>query len=151
MYHFILKRILRSAFEKLNRGDYASILGQFAPDFQHIFYGDHALSGTRTTSKSNGEWYRRLYEIFPDLHFDLLNMDVSGFPWNTTASVQWKDRFSGPDGTVYNNQGVHVFRLKWGRVTSLQIYTDTHKLAAILDSFARNGRPAAGEAPITDV
>jgi ketosteroid isomerase-like protein len=61
-----------------------------------------------------------------------------------------EDRFSGPDGKTYNNQGVHVFRFKWGRVTSLHIYTDTQKLAAILESFARGGRPAAGEAAIID-
>jgi ketosteroid isomerase-like protein len=150
MYHFILKRILRSAFDKINRGDYASIVNQFAPVFEHTFYGEHALAGTRTTPESNRRWYQRLAEIFPDLHFDLENIDVSGWPWNTTASVEWKDRFSGPDGKTYNNQGVHVFRFKWGRVTSLHIYTDTQKLAAILESFARGGRPAAGEAAIID-
>lgn len=150
MYHFVLKRILRSAFAKINRGEYEAIVNQFAPVFEHTFYGEHALGGTRTTPESNRRWYQRLAKIFPDLHFTITTIDVSGWPWNTTASVEWKDRFSGPDGTIHNNQGVHVFRFKWGRVTSLHIYTDTYKLAAILDSFARNGRPEAGEPQIED-
>lgn len=150
MYSFVVKQILRSAFQKLNQGNYQAILGQFAPSFEHTFYGEHALAGTRTTPQSNERWYKRLYEIFPDLHFELLNITINGFPWNTTASVQWRDTFSGPDGTRYNNQGVHIFKLAWGRVTSLQIYTDTQKLAAILATLARGGRPAAGEPAITD-
>lgn len=113
MYTFVVKQILRSAFKKLNQGNYQAILGQFAPSFKHVFYGEHALGGTRTTPQSNERWYRRLYEIFPDLQFELLNITVNGLPWDTTASVQWIDTFSGPDGTSYSNQGVHIFKLAW--------------------------------------
>ncbi len=150
MYHTVFKQRLRKAFDHLNQGDYPFILSQFSPQFEHVFPGQHALSGTRTTPESNEKWYKRLYQIFPDLHFDLKNIDITGFPWDTTASVEWDDHFTGPDGKRYGNQGVHVFRFKWARVTSLHIYTDTQKLTSICEHFAQLGRAEAGAMPIVD-
>lgn len=64
-------------------------------------------------------WYARLKTVFPDLHFDIESLAVTGLPWNTVAMVEWRDRFTLRDGTQRNNQGVHVLRLTWGKVVCL--------------------------------
>lgn len=150
MYHAIVKRKLSSAFRQINAGDYESILAQFGPQFEHVFPGNHPLAGERTTPASNAAWYGRLAAIFPDLHFDVRKIVVNGWPWDTTAAVEWRDAFTLRDGRREGNQGVHIFRLRWGKVTALHIYTDTQKLAHICAELGAQGVVEATAVPIED-
>lgn len=150
MYHFIVKQKLRRAFADINAGHYERILPQFAEKHRHIMYGNHALGGERNTLASTTQWYARLQRLLPDLRFNLQAVAVAGWPWNTTATVVWTDQFTLPDGTPGNNQGVHVFTLEWGRVTSLVVHCDTEKLAGYCASMAAQGLAEAGAAAISD-
>jgi hypothetical protein len=75
---------------------------------------------------------------------------VRGWPWNTVALVEWRDQFSLRDGSRGANQGVHVLRLKWGKVVSLRVYCDTQVVAAALLTQKMHGIAEAGFSPITD-
>lgn len=150
IYKIIVERKLRSAFAALNRGDYAPILTSFGAPVEHTFYGDHALGGSRHSMAGIRAWYARLQTIFPDLHFELDAVVVRGMPWNTVAMVAWRDRFTLRDGAARGNQGVHVLRLRWGKVVSLHIHTDTQKLIAVLRELGAQGVAAALLAPIID-
>ena len=150
IYRFVVERKLRRAFEALNRGDHAPILASFGPQVEHVFFGDHALAGSRHDMKSIGPWYARLKKVLPDLQFDIESVVVRGMPWNTVALVEWRDRFSLRDGTRGANQGVHALRLKWGKVTSLRVYCDTQVLAEVLRRQHSQGIADAGMAPIVD-
>jgi ketosteroid isomerase-like protein len=151
IYRAIVERKLRNTFDALNRGDYEPVLGSFGSPVEHTFFGDHALAGSRHGMNSIGPWYNRLKTVFPDLHFDIDAVAVSGMPWNTTAMIEWRDRFTLRDGSVRGNQGVHVIKIKWGRVISLQIYCDTQLLASVLDELKSQGVKEAGLAPINDL
>ena len=118
IYRRIVEHQLRSAFEALNRGDHGPVLGAFGTPVEHVFFGRHALAGSRHAMASIVPWYQRLKALFPDLQFEIRAVAVRGMPWNTTALVEWRDRFTMPDGTRRGNQGVHALRLKWGRVVS---------------------------------
>ncbi len=150
MYHFIVKQKLRRAFADINAARYDHIVSQFAPKHRHIMYGEHALSGERHTIQSTTAWYARLQRLLPDLRFDVQAIAVTGWPWNTTAMVSWNDRFTLPDGSAGNNQGVHVFNLAWGRVTALAVHCDTAKLAAYCETMAAQGLVEAAALPISD-
>lgn len=150
MYHFIVKQKLRCAFSDINAGRYDRIVPQFATKHRHAMYGNHALAGERTTVASTALWYARLQRLFPDLHFNVQAIAVTGWPWNTVAMVTWNDRFALPDGTPGSNQGVHVFGLAWGRVTSLAVHCDTAKFEGYCRQMAETGREEAIAVPITD-
>ena len=150
MYHLMVRRKLRQAFRQLNAGDYESILKQFGPKFEHAFPGDHTFSGTRHTLDSSRCWYERLYRVFPDLQFEIKNILVTGWPWNTLAAVEWADRASTAAGEPYTNAGVHIFRLRWGRVAELHIYCDTQKLGERCRQLAEEGVLEAVAGPIED-
>ncbi len=150
MYHYIVKQKLRRAFAHINAGHYERILPQFAAKHRHIMYGDHALGGERNTLASTTAWYARLQRLLPDLSFNLQAVTVAGWPWNTTATVVWTDQFTLPDGTQGNNQGVHVFTLAWGRVTSLVVHCDTEKLAGYCARLVAQGLVEAGATAISD-
>ena len=150
IYRSIVERQLRRAFEALNRGDHAPVLAAFGSPVEHVFFGQHALAGARHTMDSIVPWYARLKTVFPDLHFDIQSLAVRGMPWNTVALVEWRDRFTLRDGTPRGNQGVHVLRLKWGKVVSLRVYCDTQVLASVLHDLKAQGVADAGLPPIDD-
>lgn len=139
IYQAIVARKLRKTFEALNRGDYESVLGAFGSPVEHVFFGDHALAGSRHSMESVVRWYDRLKIVFPDLHFDIDAIAISGMPWNTTAMIEWRDSFTLRDGARRGNQGVHVMKIRWGKVVSLHIYCDTQVLASVLGELGAQG------------
>lgn len=128
MYYMIVRAKIRGLFDSLNNGDYEPILATFAPKFEHWFIGTHALSGLRTSMPVTRAWYERLFRIFPNIHFDLHNVAVSGWPWNTVVTVEWTDTYTLLNGEKRSNCGVHLIQLVWGRGVSLHVYCDTKLL-----------------------
>ena len=150
MYRRIVTNILSTTFAGLSRGDISAITRQLAPTCEHYFIGHHALSGTRHTSLSIKRWYARLLEVFPDIHFTLHRIDVSGPPWRTLATVVWTETNTGTDGVRTENDGVNVIEIRWGKVYRVAIYTDTTRLLKTLDRLADAGNASAHAAPIVD-
>jgi ketosteroid isomerase-like protein len=151
MYHTVVRHKIRKLFEAVSRGDAEPVLQSFAPRFEHAFLGEgHALSGSRHSLAATRQWYERLYRLLPDIKFELKTINVSGTPWNTIASIEWRESNSGTDGVRTYNNGVHVARLCWGRVTQLIICPDTVGLIATLDRLALAGNAEAKAAPIVD-
>src|SRR5271167_4126329 len=100
MYHAIVERRLRTTLGRLSSGDIAYVAGQFEEPFRHEFAGDQALGGRRQSKAKIDQWYARLHRLFPDLRFEIDRIHVSGWPWNTTAVVEWRDFFGTPDGST---------------------------------------------------
>jgi ketosteroid isomerase-like protein len=150
MYHAIVRRKLRRAFEDINAGRFDGIVDQFAPVHRHVMAGRHALAGERRSRASTARWYERLQRVLPGLRFELRSIVVGGMPWRTVAAVAWDDRFPLPDGSIGTNSGVHEFELRWGRVHSLVIHCDTDRLQRYCERIAQGGVAEARAAPITD-
>ncbi len=149
MYHAIVRHKLRKAFAAINAGDYSGIVAQFAAQHRHAMYGRHALAGERRDLESTTRWYERLKRLLPDLRFEVDAVVVGGWPWDTHAAVSWRDRFTLPNGEQGSNQGVHVFRLAWGKVRSLEVHCDTARLEAYCRRMGELGLNEALAAPIT--
>jgi ketosteroid isomerase-like protein len=150
MYHTITSWKLQNVFSQLSRGNYEVAFSDLRPQFEHVFSGDHTFGGTRRTVASFRQWFVRLYEVFPDLQFHVKKILVKGWPWNTTAVVEWEDWASTRDGKGYRNEGVHIMKLQWGRVASLKVYLDTQKIADACRRQAEAGIAQAVAPQITD-
>ncbi len=151
MYHTIVKRQIRKVFDALSRGDWETAVNGMAERFEHIFPGDHALGGTRHTKEGLRAWFQRLFRVHRQLRFEIKHIVSSGMPWDTTATVEWRDHAVMADGDAsYSNDGVHVIRLRWGKIVSLHPYLDTQKYAAALRRLADSGFAEAAAAPIED-
>ena len=149
MYRAIVKRRLLNSFAALNRGDYAAITRQFAPDAIHWFSGTgHPFAGTRRTNPAILAWYERLARLMPDLQFDIEHAAISGWPWNTVGLLSWSDRLHDREGKAYQNRGVHLIRIRWGRVVELQVYCDTEYLKGDYAALHAQGVEEAAAAPI---
>lgn len=148
VYHAIVRRNLRRAFAAVNRGDYPSVVRQFAPTATHWFAGGHALGGGRDSPGQIQEWYDRLAALLPNLRFELTKVTATGWPWNTVAFVEWTDHLTDREGTHHTNQGVHVLRIAWGRITEMHVHCDTALLTSVLATLAAQGAPDAAAPPI---
>ncbi|WP_448953989.1 nuclear transport factor 2 family protein [Labrys neptuniae] len=148
MYHAIVRSRIRALFEAINRGDAEPVLAQFAPRFEHVFLGSHALGGSRRTLAATRRWYERLYRLLPDIRFDLVMILVSGGPWNTLVTIEWNETNSGTDGVRTYATGIHVVQLRWGKTVRMVICPDTVMLTATLERLAGKGHEEALAAPI---
>jgi ketosteroid isomerase-like protein len=147
MYHFIVRRRVRAILDYLNRGDFAYVRRQFAPQAEHWFSGQHALAGRRRGAEQIAAWYERLATVFPGIHFTPEKIISSGPPWNTRVVVEWRDGFPASQG-LSDNAGVFVITLRWGRAVEFHVYCDTDGLKRNLQLLADRGVREAAAAPI---
>ncbi|MFN8514922.1 MAG: hypothetical protein U0841_20530 [Chloroflexia bacterium] len=92
-------------------------------------------------------WFERLYAIFPGLHFEIKGCWYGVGPWQTTVAIEWIDRATLVDGSHYENEGVHIMHLRWGRVVAFRPYLDTQLVAAACRAGrSRRGGRGAGAA-----
>jgi ketosteroid isomerase-like protein len=148
MYHYLARRRIERMFAALSNGDFEPALAGLAPRFEQVFAGDHPLGGSRHTVASFRLWFQRMYRLFPNLAFHVTATAASGPPWNMTLVAEWIDRATPADGGPYENRGVHVLRLRWGRIVSIHAYLDTQIVAETSRRLAAKGVSEAGAAPI---
>ncbi|MDO5652681.1 MAG: nuclear transport factor 2 family protein [Brachymonas sp.] len=148
MYHAIVRQRLANAFAGLSQGRVEAITNELAPHAVHTFIGHHALSGVRRQPALIRQWYERLLRLMPGITFQLDEIVAKGPPWNTLAVVHWQETNFGTDGVQTTTDGVNVIKLRWGKVVSVRIYTDTVALKATLDRIFNKGTTEAHAAPI---
>ena len=150
MYHYIVKSKIRSMYEHLNAGDHEVMLKGLAPSFEYVFYGDHALGGRRTTEASMRLWWQRAFRLMPNSTFELGEVLVTGWPWNTRIATSERVHGELPNGSYYENHAHQLIHMKWGKMTWMRTSEDTQALVKALDGLAAAGIEEAHAAPITD-
>ena len=148
MYHTIVKRIATKNFERVNQRDYAAILKDCVPDIHHRFGGHHALGGERHDRDALGRWFERLGRLGPSLKLAVGDVWVKGWPHNTTVIIRWVGSQTLPDGTPYENHGVHIVQMRWGKVVDIDANEDSQLVADSMKIFAAHGIPEALAEPI---
>ena len=144
MYHMLVKRQIRRGFRFLSAGDYEAVLRQFASNVRFSFAGNHALSGDRNSVEAVRQWFQHLYRFFPGLRFEIHDVIVQGWPWDTVVATRFSIQAALRDGRQYRNAGMQYARLRWGRVVEDHIYEDTQTLALELQHMAQQGIGEAG-------
>ena len=148
MYHAIVKRIARKNFLRVNQKDFAALLKDCAPNVHHRFGGQHALGGERHDREALGRWFARLGRLGSTLQITAHEVWVKGWPWDTTIIVRWSATQDMPDHSPYLNRGVHIVRMKWGKIVDIDANEDSQVVAEALKVFAAHGLEEALAAPI---
>jgi ketosteroid isomerase-like protein len=149
IYRAIVKRKARGIFAALGEGDWPSATADMAADVHHIFPGANALGGERHSREAFEQWFQRLYRLIPEIEFEVRDVAVRGWPWDTAVAVEWIDRGKGADGTPYVNQGSHWIKLRWGKGVEVHAYLDTEKVTTLLEGMAAAGIEEAAADPIS--
>jgi ketosteroid isomerase-like protein len=148
IYRAIVKRKARGIFAALSSGDLDAVTADLADDVHHVFAGDNALGGERHSKADFERWLERLFRLIPEIEFEVHDVAVRGWPWDTAVAIEWTDRGSGADGTPYVNQGAHWIRLRWGKGVEVHGYLDTERVTRLLERMAAAGVEEAAAAPI---
>jgi ketosteroid isomerase-like protein len=148
MYHTIVKRVATKNFERVNTHEYGAILNGCAADIHHRFGGRHALGGDRHDREALGRWFERLGRLAPTLTLTVRDIWVKGWPHDTVAIIRWVGTQTLPDGAPYENHGVHVVRMRWGKVLEIDANEDSQLVAETLNDIAAQGIDEALAAPI---
>ena len=148
MYHAIVKRMTIRNFERVNAKDHDALLRDCAPDIHHRFGGDHALGGERHDREALRRWFARLGRLAPELRLTVRDVWVKGLPHDTTIIVRWVATQTLPDGSPYENRGVHVIRMRWGKVVDIDANEDSQVVAASMKVLAAHGHAEAMAPPI---
>ncbi len=149
MYHAFVKRLTARNFTYVNTQDYDALVASCVPHVHHRFGGDHALGGERHDTVALRLWFDRLGRLVPTLRLQIRDLWVTGMPWNTVVIVRWTGTAEYPDGSPYDQHGVHVITLRWGRVTSIDANEDSQAVARMMAALAAIGVTEATAAPIT--
>ncbi|GEM45393.1 nuclear transport factor 2 family protein [Deinococcus cellulosilyticus] len=151
MYHAIVRSIIRTAFRTLSQGknaDLNRILQLFSSKAMFSFSGDHALGGQRQGTTDIRKWFERFQRIFPAIHFKVDRILVSGWPWNTLVTTFFTVQAPLPDGWTYQNEGLQVLRICWGKITEDHLFEDTSRLQDALSCLEKHGLQEAGMPPL---
>lgn len=150
MYKRIVRAKVRAVFERINTGDYMTMVDGLSPSFEYRFHGDHALGGRRTTQESMIRWWQRVLDLLPEARFDIHDILVNGAPWNTRIAVRAAVSGDLPGGVRYENTVFQFMTLAWGKVVSVETIEDLQVLERALAAVAATGKPEALAAPIID-
>lgn len=150
MYHRIVAMQVRKAFAEISAGNWEAMVAGMAPAFTYRFYGDHALSGERHTHDALRRWWERCFRLLPDTRFDVEDILVAGWPWNTRVATAVTVNVGVVDGSRYQNVVHQFLRIRWGKITEVRTLEDTAVLEKTLDRLAAAGYAEAHAAPITD-
>ena len=148
MYHAIVRGIARKNFERVNQNNFDALLADCAPNIRHQFGGNHAISGVRHDREALSRWFGRLKRVLPNLNLSVTDVWVKGWPHNTTAIIRWEALATLLNGSPYRNRGVHVIRLRWGKVVDIDAHEDSQAVMNGLSIQAKHGVAEAAAEPI---
>ena len=140
MYRWIVTRLVRATWRKVDAGDVGAATNMAHPDITFRFVGDTELGADLRGAEAFANWFRQAGERLPGLRFTVRDVLVAGWPWNTRAAVRLEVAMDLPDGQTYRNEGVQWIRLRWGRLVDDWVLEDTLRLNDLLESY----RPVRG-------
>jgi ketosteroid isomerase-like protein len=150
VYHQIVASKVRATFTAISEGNWEPMLTGMARRFSYRFYGNSALSGERHTIEGLRRWWERSFRLLPHAEFEVQEVIVAGWPWNTRIATRVRVRANLADGSSYDNIFMQNMAMRWARITELHTLEDTAALQAALDRLAAAGIDEAHAAPITD-
>jgi ketosteroid isomerase-like protein len=135
MYHWLVDKQVRKVMARSRTGDMAPTLALWADDGHFEFPGRSSWTADLHTKAEIGAWYDRFARA--GLQIEPEEVLVKGWPWRTTVCIHFTDTAASPTGeVVYENHGVIVARMRWGKIRWGTVYEDTQKVQAFDEYLA---------------
>lgn len=124
MYAWLVGRMIRRGYQQAVAGNPKMLLTLAADDVEFVFPGRNSFGGTLRGKEPVKAWMGRFAALAPE--FLIHDVVVSGPPWALRVGV----RFSDAIGDDYRNEGMEYLRIQWGKLTQVQVFCDTERIAA---------------------
>jgi ketosteroid isomerase-like protein len=129
MLSWLAGMLLRWTYRRVNAGNVDTVMKLVADDIEFSFPGNNRWGRTYRGKAEVEVFIRELVDL--GLHFQVHDTIAKGFPWNMTIVVVISDQATDPDGTLtYSNRGVEVWKSRWGKIVSGELFEDTEKATA---------------------
>jgi ketosteroid isomerase-like protein len=131
-YHYVVTRLVRRTWDRVNGGDLNAPWRMAAPDVRFAIVGDTAIGGSWNGRDALRDWLRSFADRFTRLTFHVEDVAVSGWPWRTRVAVRMMVDGTLRDGTAYHNDATQWLTIRWGRMTDDWVLEDTKVVDAAL-------------------
>jgi hypothetical protein len=78
-------------------------------------------------------WFKRVNTVLPELKFEITDIQVKGGLANTLVIARWTATCRLLNGEPYENKGVHLINIKWGKAVKFDVYENTKVVSHGLD------------------
>lgn len=132
----VAKKALADSFNALNRHDLPKFMAAWRDDGVFIYPGEIPESGTFQGKSAVEGWFRRFFEQFPTIQFDVQDIcvrNIFDLAGNNVVVVHWNIQLTNRDGRVGQNSGVTVVSIKRGKVFLVKDF-----IFDLGDNFRRN-------------
>lgn len=119
----ITKKSLRKSYMNLNNHNLEVFMAGWHDDSVFTYPGDMWCSGTFKGKPAINEWFRKFFEQYPTIRFDVQHITAeNGFALNGTnvCMAQWNIYLINKNGRQGQNSGVSLIILKDGKVVEVK-------------------------------
>jgi len=136
MYGAIVAGRVRSVWKRMSEGDVDAPVRMAAATMSFRFVGDTQISAQFTGPAAFRSWLEGVFRLFPGVRFEVRDVIVAGWPWNTRVAVRLGIDATLADGSPYRNEAVQWIRLRWGKLIDDWVLEDTATLNRAIDRQA---------------
>ncbi len=115
----IAKKSIANAFQSLNQHDLSTFMSNWRDDGVFIYPGEIPESATFQGKEAVEAWFRRFFEQFPRIQFDIQDIcvrNIFALTGTNVVSVHWNIQLTNKEGREGQNSGVTVITIKGGKV-----------------------------------
>lgn len=115
----VAKKALADSFNALNRHDLPKFMAAWRDDGVFIYPGEIPESGTFQGKSAVEGWFRRFFDQFPTIQFDVRDIcvrNIFDLAGNNVVVVHWNIQLTNREGRVGQNSGVTMVSIKRGKV-----------------------------------
>jgi ketosteroid isomerase-like protein len=132
----LARRAIAGAYDAMNRHDLPQFMSGWRDDGVFVYPGDIPESGTFQGKSAVEAWFRRFFEQFPEIRFEIQDIcvrNIFDLVGNNVVAVHWNLQLTNREGRAGNNSGVSVVSIQGGKVFAVEDF-----LFDIGDEFRRN-------------
>jgi ketosteroid isomerase-like protein len=119
----LAKRGVAGGYDAMNRRDLPLMMADWHENAVFTYPGDVPASGTYEGRSAIEAWFRRYFEQFPEVRFevhDICVRDIFDIVGNNVIIGHWTVQVKNREGRTGTWSGVSVFTLRRGKVVALK-------------------------------
>jgi ketosteroid isomerase-like protein len=119
----VARKAVAGAFEAMNRHDLQKFMSAWRDDGVFVYPGEIPASGTFRGKSAVEGWFRKFFDQFPKIQFDVQDIcvrNIFALTGTNVVAVHWNIHLTNREGRVGENSGVTVITIKGGKVVHVK-------------------------------
>ena len=119
----LAKRGVAEGYKAMNRRDLPEMMADWHDEAMFVYPGDVPASGTFEGKGAIEAWFRRYFEQFPEVSFEVHDVcvrDIFDLVGNNAIIGHWNVKVTSREGYTGSWSGVSIFTLQRGKVVALK-------------------------------